>query len=210
MDRLGIFNRVVTLLKNETKFFTSSELHTWIGVDSFREIAERVHYPKSNYSCPLASGVWTVSVSSDFLKIDETKDLTFKDSTMIHKITHKNQKKIGRDQILSATPSTPANYFMENESTIGVYPPSTSGTLVIPYVKEPTSLSSDTDTNQLTKKCYMASVYWTMAQCMLKDSDSKFQFYMGLYDKETQKLESSYDGMFEEESSVSPNSNYLR
>jgi len=129
---------------------------------------------------------------------------------MVHKVTHKNQKKIGRDQILSATPSTPTNYFMENESTIGVYPPSTSGTLVVPYVKEPTSLSSDTDTNQLSQKGYMASVYWTVAQCMLKDNDSRFQLYQGLYDREVQKLEYSYDGMFEEESSVSPNSDYVR
>ena len=73
INRKNIFDRVVTLLKNETKFFTSSELHTWIGVDSFREIAERVHYPKSNYSCPLASGVWTVSVSSDFLRLTKLK-----------------------------------------------------------------------------------------------------------------------------------------
>lgn len=209
VTRLEIFNKVVTLLKKETKFFTSSELHSLIGVDSFRRIAEDIEYPKSNFSSVAVSGVWTIDMPDDFIKIDDSKDIVFNNGS-ITKVEPKDQKTIGRDQILSAAPGVPANYFMEDETTVGVYPPPISGTFVVPYVKYPTSLSTDAGTNELTRKCYMASVYWVVTECMLKDNDARYQVYSGLYDKETQRLRGLYNGMFEEHKDIYPASEYLR
>jgi len=209
INRGYIFNKVSFLIKKEMKFFTSSDVQTIIGVDSFRRIAEDIEYPKSNYSSVVNSGVWTVPMPDDFIKVDKAKDIVFSDSTGIRKITPKDQRNIGRDQVLSATPGSPENYFMEDQVTVGLYPPSTSGIIIVPYVNVPTSLSSDSDTNQLTERCYMASVYWTVAECMLKDSDEKYGVYMQKYDKEIQRLRADYGDAFEEDKDFAPNTSYL-
>ena len=209
INRQFIFNKVVFYLKNETKFFSSSDLYTIIGVDSFRRIAENIEYPKSNYSSVVASGVWTVPMPSDFIKIDRTKDIIFQGSSNINVIPPKDQRNIGRDQILTATAGTPENYFMEDQTTLGLYPPSTSGTIVVPYVSLPTSLSSDTDTNELTERCYMASIYWTVSECMLKDNDERYATYLALYEKETKRLKADYNDMYEEEKDVWPDDRYV-
>ena len=209
INRQYIFNKVVTLLKRETKFFTSSDVHMLIGVDAQMRIAEDIEYPKSNFSSNVVSGTWTVDMPSDFVKVDDGKDVIFKGDSY-SKLGPRSQKLIGRDQILSAAPSVPQYYFMEDETTVGLYPPAVSGTVVVPYVKYPTSLSTDAATNELTQKCYMASVYWVMSECMLKDNDARYQVYSGLYDKEIQRLRGKFGDMFEENFDISPAPEYLR
>jgi len=209
VNRKYIADKVFFYLKKEGKFFTSSDVHNMIGLDIFPVLAAELGYPKSNYSCVLVSGVWKVNVSSDFIKLDDSKDIIFSDGSF-HKIEFKSQKNIGRDSILSATAGIPSHYFMEDEDTIGVYPPSCSGVIDIPYVKRPTSLSSDTDTNQLTEKCYMAAVYWVVAQCMLMDNDTRYQVYEMKYDKELQRLRGDYADIFDESATVVPHKDYLR
>ena len=210
INRGYIFNKVSFLLKKEMKFFTSSDVQMTIGVDSFRRIAEDIEYPKSNYSGTVNSGLWTVPMPADFIKVDRAKDIVFADSTGIRKIRPQDQRNIGRDQVLSATPGSPENYFMEDQVTIGLYPPSTSGIIIVPYVSLPTSLSGDADANELTERCYMASVYWTVAECMLKDSDEKYAIYMTKYDKEIQRLRSNYGDMFDENKDFQPDQGYLQ
>ena len=210
INRGYIFNKVSFLLKKEMKFFTSSDVQITIGIDSFRRIAEDIEYPKSNYSGVVTSGVWIVPMPADFIKVDRAKDIVFADSTGIRKIRPQDQRNIGRDQVLSATPGSPENYFMEDQVTIGLYPPSTSGIIIVPYVSLPTSLSGDADANELTERCYMASVYWTVAECMLKDSDEKYAIYMTKYDKEIQRLRSNYGDMFDENKDFQPDQGYLQ
>jgi len=210
IDRKYIFDKVVFFLKKETKFFTSSELHMIIGVDAFRRVARDTGFPKSNYSSVMASGVWSVDMPSDFIKVDDTKDLVFKDGVGLHGLGHKKQKDIGRVNILTASPSSPYNFFMEDENTLGVYPPSTSGIVVVPYVKIPTSLSNDTATNEITERCYMAGVYWTVSECMLKDNDMRYQVYIGRYNKEVQELRGTYGELFDGDESIVPAEDYLR
>ena len=197
-------------MKNETKFFTPSELHSIIGVDSFRRIAEDIEFPRTVASSIVGSGVWKVSTPVDFIKVDRSKDMVFKDSVGTRILKQKDQKIIGRDQILTAPPSVPENYFMETQTTVGIYPPSTSGVINIPYINFPTSLSSDTTTNELTEKCYMAAVYWTVAECMLRDSDEKYIIYIGRYDKEVQRLRGIYNDLFEESKDMRPSEEYTR
>src|SRR5512145_1330233 len=124
IDRKYIFDKVVFFLKKETKFFTSSELHLAIGVDAFRRVSQDLEFPKSNYSSVLVSGAYTLSMPSDFIKVDKTKDVVFTDAARTRTLPPKDQRRIGRDQVLTATPGYPANYFMEDQTTIGIYPPS--------------------------------------------------------------------------------------
>jgi hypothetical protein len=203
IDRHYIFDKVVWHLKQETKFYSS---------DAFRKIAEDIRYPKANYSAYLASGVWTIDMPDDFIKVDETDDITFKagDTSSIIKITPKTRKLIGRDQILAATPSTPEHYFMEDQNTMGFYPPSSTsgGIMVIPYVKTPTSLSSDTDTNELTERAYQAVIYWTVSQCLLMGDDERFPIYQQLYNTEILRLQRQFGEMYEEDKDMIPDERY--
>lgn len=210
INRQYIFNKVAILLKNETRFFTSAEIHSIIGVDSFRRIASDIQFPKTNYSSAMVSGAYTVSMPSNFVKVDKESDITFEDSTGIRKLTPKTKKVLGRDQILSATPSSPENYFMENQSSLGIYPPCTSGTIVVPYVNRPTSLSSDTDTNELTEEGYMASVYYTLLECMEKDNDQRYALYEGKYQQEIRRLRGIYDERFDVDEALVPDNEYIR
>jgi hypothetical protein len=208
-----IFNKVMVYLKSESKFFTSAEIMSTIGIDSFRVIAEAIEFPKANFSGVMGSGVWTISVSTpgDFIKVDKAKDIVFSDAAGIRKLNPKTQKLIGRDQILSAIPGSPENYFLEDQLTLGVYPPSTSGTIVIPYVQRPTALSSTSDTNQLTEECYMASVFYTVQQCMMKDNDERAASYGKMYADEIDRLKRQvYGELFEEEKDYQPSQEYLR
>jgi len=212
IDQQYIFNKVMVYLKSESKFFTSGEILSTIGIDSFRRIAEDLEFPKATFSAAMGSGVWTVSITTpgDFIKIDKTKDVVFTDATNIRKLRPRTQKLIGRDQILSAVPGSPQNYFMEDQSTLGVYPPSTSGTITIPYVQRPTSLSSLTDTNELTEECYMASVFYTVEQCMMKDNDERAAVYAKKYAVEIDRLKTIYNEMYEEPKDLIPAEGYLR
>lgn len=212
INREYIFNEVVWHLKQETKFFTSGKLHLLIGVDAFRRIAEDLRYPKTNISAGLVSGNWTLDVPSDFIKIDETDDIVYrKDNTSgILLIRPKARKLIGRDQILTATAGIPESYFMEDQTTIGFYPPSDGGTVVVPYVKVPISLSSDTDVNELTERAYPAAVYWVVGQCLLMDDDERYLVYQNLYLGEIQRLHRQYGEMFEEDRDMVPDENYTR
>jgi len=210
IDRHYIFDKVNFFLKKENKFFTSSELHMTIGVDSFRRIGEELNYPKTNYSSIIASGEYQISTPSDFIKIDQNHELTVELSSTIYTLEPKTSKLIGRQNILDPTNAIPQNYYMETESLIGLYPPgNTSMIVVIPYVKYATALSSDTDTNELTENCYMAAVYWTVGECMLKDNDERFATYMQLYDREILRLKSKYGEMFEEDKDLMPDDRYL-
>jgi hypothetical protein len=215
IDKRYIFNKTMFYLKKESKFFTSSDVSMIIGVDAFRRIAENIDYPKSNFSTFIASGVWTVTMPSDFLKVDQNKDVVFQNATNTYKVEPKYQKDIGRHIILQPPGSQiPQNYFMEDHTTVGLYPPSTSGIIVVPYVSIPTSLSTDTDTNQLTETCYMAAVYWTVSECMLKDDDakddSKFTKFYTLYEKETLRLRKRFGEMYEINYDLSPHEDYLQ
>lgn len=209
IDRQYIFNKVVFYLKNETKFFTSSDLQTIIGVDSFNRIAEDLEYPKAHFSGTVTSGQWLVPMPDDFIKIDKTQDIVFTDITQTHTLPPKDQRVIGRDQILTAIPGTPQNYFMEDQFTMGIYPPCTSGIIVVPYVQQPTSLSSDTDTNDLTERCYMAAVYWTVTECMLKDNDERHLVYAQRYEREIRRLRANFNDMFEEDKDMIPADGYI-
>jgi len=211
IDRKYIFDRVSWHLKKETKYFMSGDLHTLIGIDAFRRIAEDIRYPKVNMSAYMTSGQWRINISSDFIKVDETDDIVYEYSgSSIVKITPKAKKLIGRDQLMTASPGIPSNYFMENETTIGFYPPSTSGCIVIPYVQVPTSLSSDADTNQLTERCYQAAVFWSVSQCLLMDDDERYLVYQRLYDIEIARINRMYNEMYEEDKDVIPHEDYLR
>jgi len=211
IDRRYIFNKVNFLLKQENKFFTSSEIHMLIGVDSFRRIAEDINYPKTNFSSYVASGVWSVSSPSDFIKVDATSEVTFQDSSDTYKLDPEIKTNIGRANILTATPGTPSNYFMESESKIGIYPPSTSGCIVVPYVSHPTSLSSDTDTNELTEQAYMAAAYWTVHECFLKDNDEKRAGkYEIKYLGEIKRLNKRFGDLYEVPHDIQPDEDYTQ
>lgn len=209
-DRKYIFDKVMFILKQESQFFTSGEIHMMIGVDAFKRIAEDLDYPKTNYSSYMASGAYQVSAPSDFLKIDENSQVVYRDSGGYHELTPKKQTSIGRHIVMSATPGTPANYFMESESMMAVYPPSTSGCIVIPYVKEPTSLSSDTDTNELTRQAYMAAVYWVVQESFNKDNDPRSQKYEAKYQMEVNRLKGRFGEMFEIDYALKPHDDYVR
>jgi len=210
IDRKYIFDKANFFLKKENKFFTSSELHLAIGVDAFRRVSQDLEFPKSNYSSVLASGVYTLAMPSDFVKVDKTKDVVFTDSSRTRNLPPRDQRRIGRDQILTATPGNPTNYFMEDQTTIGVYPPSTSGIIVVPYVQQATSLSSDSATNQLTDKAYMAATYWVVAECMLKDNDARFDTYAKLYTGEILRLRKELGELYEETKDFYPDAEYTR
>ena len=209
IDRAHIFNKVMFFLKRESKFFTSTEVHMAIGVDAPRQVARDLNFPKTDYSGSVASGVWQVTMPSDFLKLDSNAKPTFEDSSSIMDLTPKSQTNIGRANIMSATPGTPQNFFMKTETVMGLYPPSTSGTIVVPYVKVPTSLSSDTDTNALTDNCYMAMAYYVVGECMLKDGDARAQSYYSLYENTISRLKRQYGELFEEDIDMAPSEDYL-
>ncbi len=208
--RKNIFDKVNFYLKQENKFFTSSEIHLSIN-DAFRRIAEDIDYPKTNYSSYMTSGQWSVSTPADFLKIDKNSQITYESTSgSVNILKSKLQTDIGRDYIMTKSPSIPESYFEESESKIGVYPSSTSGCLVIPYVKAPTALSSDTDTNELTENCYMAAVWWGVAECMLKDSDPRAQGFIGLYTGEITRLKRRYGSRFEQSFNLEPHPSYIK
>lgn len=208
IDRQYIFNKVAFFLKKENKFFTSAELHMAIGVDVFRRIAEEIDYPKTELSTYIASGVWKLSTPVDFLKIDQNREVTYQDDSNTYVLDPKTQKKIGRHNILNADPGTPENYFMETESQIGIYPPGTSGSIIVPYVKIPTSLSTDAASNEIINQTYMAATYWTVGECMLKDNDPRFTTYQQLYNNEILRLRKRFGEMFEEVKDIEPDENY--
>lgn len=205
-----IFDKSMFFLKKESKTFTSNDVKTIIGVDSFKRIAEEIGYPKSNYQVTLTSGSWLISAPTDFIKIDRNLDATYYNGTDIVDVKPKEAAEIGRANIIDADPSTPQYYFMETESKIGIYPPCTSGKVIIPYVKHPTSLSADTDTNELTEKCYMASVYWTVSECLMKDEDPRASGFREMYHNEISRLKSIYAMIFDIRRDMKPHKDYVR
>jgi hypothetical protein len=211
IDKAYIFRKTMFYLKKESKFYTSSDVSMIIGVDAFRRIAENIDFPKSNYSSFIASGVWTVTMPTDFLKIDQNKDVVFSDYSTTYLLKPKYQKDIGRHILLRPPAScVPQNYFMEDQVTVGIYPPSTSGLVVIPYVKVPTSLSSDSDTNELTDNCYMAAVYWTVSECLTKAEDDRAPTFELRFDKECMRLRKRFQEAMEINYDISPDEDYLQ
>lgn len=206
----NIYDKTMFFLKKEGKFFTSSDIKQTITVDSFKRIAEELGYPKETYQVILTSGSWVVSAPTNFIRIDKNSDMTYYNGVNVTKIEPAIQSDIGRDEILSAEPDTPSQYFMETENKIGLYPPATSGLVVIPYVKSPTVMSADTDTNELSERCYMAAVYWTVSECMLTDSDERYVGYRQLYDKEIDRLKDQYRIIMEIPKDVKPHRRYLK
>lgn len=212
ITRKDIFDKVNFFCKKENRFFASSDLLTIINRDAMKRIAEDVMYPKANYSGYLSSGTYLVSAPVDFLKVDSNSQIVFQDYTGVHKLYPKEKQDIGYDSILTSisTPTSPTEYYMETESIIGIYPPCTSGNFVIPYVKRPTALSSDADTNEITERCYMAAVYWTLTECMIADTDERSIFYEQKYQTEIARLKDQYRRGFEITRDYRPNKDYVK
>jgi len=211
IDRNYIYEKTMFYLKKESKFFTSAEVVSIISTDAFRRIAEEIGYPKTSHSSTLTSGAWVVSSPIDFVKIDTNLQATYSDGITTVDLKPKEQWNIGRSAVLTATPGVPQYYFMETENKIGINPPSytTSGVVAIPYVKVPTTLSSGGSTNELTEKCYMAAVYWTVSECLLKDSDERSQAFREMYNNEISRLKSQYNMMFDIRRDLKPHQDYI-
>lgn len=210
IDRKHIFDKINFFLKRENKFFTSSEILLSIN-DAFKRIAEDIDYPKTHYSTYVASGAWQISTPANFLKLDKNSQVTYESvSGSINALKPKLQTDIGRDVILTQAPGTPESYFEENEAMLGLYPASTSGCLVVPYVKAPTNLSSDTDTNELTEHCYMAAAWWVVSECMLKDNDQRFETYSKNWQAELNRLRRRFGNRFEQDHNLNPHPTYAR
>lgn len=210
ITRSDIFNKISFFLKKENKFFTSSDVLSIINQDAFPRLAEELMYPKTVYSGYLSSGAYLVSSPSDFIKIDSNSHVVFKDGSDTRNLYPKEKYELGQAEILTADPGTPSQYYMENESQIGIYPPCTSGCINIPYVKKPTWLSSDTATNEISERGYMAVVYWTVATCMITDSDERFVGFRQQYDLEIARLKSQYRRMYEIQKDIKPHRNYVK
>ena len=209
-DRLFIEGKIRTFVREEkARFWTSSEIHVGIN-DGFRQIAEDINYPKADYSGYIASGAYTFSMSSDFIKIDPDSEVIWKDGSGTNVLTPARLKDIGRHTMLTATPGTPQNYFFIKENQLGIYPPSTSGCIVVPIIAEPTHLSSDTDTNELTEQCYMADAYWVAWEAFHKDKDPRTASYNALYNNEINRIKGRFGDMWEIEYQMTPHEDYLK
>jgi hypothetical protein len=204
-----IYEKTMFYLKQESKFFTSAEVRSIIANDAFKRIAEEIGYPKENHAVVLGSGSWVVSSPTDFIKIDTNIQATYYNGVSITNLKPKEQWEIGRAEVLSATPGIPQYYFMETENKIGINPPATSGQVIIPYVKAPTVMLSGGSTNELSEKCYMAAVYWTVSECLLKDSDERSQAFREMYNNEISRLKSQYNMMFDIRRDLKPHQNYI-
>lgn len=209
IDRQFIFNKVNFFLRQENKFFTSSEVLSLIKDEAFWTVARDINYPKANYSAYLASGAYLVSTPSDFIRVSPNDKITYRDASSYYELEPAEKTDIGVETILTASPATPEMYYPENEALIGIYPPSLSGTVVIPYVKKPATLSSDNSTNELTEKCYLAATYWTVKECMLKDTDERYKVFEMLYNNELGKLEAMYNITFNTPKDIKPHKDYL-
>lgn len=181
IDRLWIFNRVQFHLKNETNFFTSTPLINLVSVDAWIKIAGDVGYPRTALSTTVTQGQFQVAAPSNFLRLDDCKDFEFR-----------------KDNGIDSMPEVPDNYYLDNNNMIGFYPPAIkAGTVKIPYVMTPTSLSSDTSTNELTDKCADAAIYYIASECMLRANDPKHEIYVAKYDKEIERLKRIYGTKYE-------------
>jgi len=210
-----IWDKVSFYVKGEHKFFTSAQIKSIITEDAFNRIAEEVGYPKSNHSSYLTSGEWVVSSPANFIKVDANSQVTYKDASNTIRLKPKEQIAIGRDNILTATPGTPSDYFLESDTKIGIYPPCTSGCVVIPYVSRPSwtsgvALVDDTSTNELTERCYMAAVYWTVSENFIKDGDERGTGFREMYHNEISRLKSQYNMMLEIRRDVKPHAQYIK
>jgi hypothetical protein len=175
-----IFNKVVFHLKNETKFFTSNDLATMIGVDVWKKLAEDIEYPIGYISSIVSVGAHSLSTPSDFIKCKQHKENTLRKP----------------DPSITVASGVPDNYWLDNTGQIGWYPPATgTQTVVIPYVKEPTSLSGDSSTNELTERGFNAAVYWVVSECMLRDNDARYTSFLSLYQNEVARLNGILGGM---------------
>lgn len=205
-----MFDKSMFFLKNESKFFTSADVKNMLAIDSFKRISEEIGYPKGTHTVYLTSGSWIVSAPIDFIKVDVNSDVTYYNGSSITKVKPKEQSEIGRAEILGANPSIPTNYFLESETKIGFYPPSTSGQVLIPYVKHPTIMSSDTDTNELSERCYMAAIYWTVSECLMRDKDERASGFREMYHNEVNRLKTQYNMMLDIKKHMYPHRDYLR
>lgn len=173
INRQWIFNNVMFHLKNETKFFTSSAIMQMVGVDVWKKIAEDVEYPIAYLSINASAGAASVSTPNDFVKVKNHKTTTLR----------------LLDPTVTMASGVPDNYWLDDFGIINWYPPSIAAvTVIIPYVNEPTSLSTDVATNELTERACHAAVYWIVSECMLKDNDQRYTAYLSLYQNEVNRL----------------------
>ena len=211
ITRLDIWNEINFQLKKENKFFTSSDIHRTINQVANRRVAEDVSYPRTSFSTYVTSGQYLISAPGDFIKVDQNSWVTYESTSgNVTKLKPRELRDIGTDNVLTATPGTPGNYFMQNEATFGVYPPSTSGCVVIPYVYRPTDLSSDTSGNQITERCYMAIVYKSCESLLAADSDTRSLFFEKKYEYEVKRLRGQYNEMLEITRDAKPHKDYVR
>lgn len=177
INRQWVFNNVMWHLKNETKFFTSSAIMQMVGVDVWKKISEDIEYPTANISVVVSAGSVSVSTPSDFVKLKNHK------TTVMRML----------DPTITMASGVPDNYWLDDYGVINWYPPSIgAGTVIIPYVNEPTSLSTDAGVNELTERGCHAAVYWIVSECMLRDNDSRYTAYLSLYQNEVARLKSLY------------------
>jgi len=203
-----IIDKVYFFLREEAKFFTSSTVYSIIENDAFRRIAEDIDYPKTNASSVMGSGEYIVSAPINFLKIDQNWNPTFKDYGGTRDLEPTTA--ISRATILTATPGTPQEYTEWNQTQFAIHPPSTSGTIVLPYVMNPTTLSGDADTNELTEDCYMAAVFYTLQECMMKDNDQRAGYWESKYNSEIGRLRKRFNEKYEVGFNIVPKRDYLR
>jgi len=212
INRLSIWNEVNFQLKKENKFFTSSDILRTINDIAMRRVAEDVSYPRTSYSTYMTSGQYIVSSPIDFIKVDQNSWVTYESTSgNISKLKPKELREIGTENVLTAKPATvPQNYFMQNENLFGVYPPSTSGCIVIPYVHRPTDLSGDADVNEITERSFLAVVYKSCEHLMAADSDERSLFYKNEYDGEIKRLKGQYNSMMEITRDMKPSKDYAK
>ena len=211
ITRRFIFDKVNFFLKQENKFFTSAEVLSMIDNEAFNFVARDINYPKTNYSAYLASGKYLVSTPTDFIKVSPNDKIVYRDASSTHELDPKEKTDIGVTEIYTATPSIPEYYYPENESHIGIYPPCTSGIVIIPYVKKPTILTNDSSVNEITEQCYLAAVYWTTKECMLKDKDlERYIVFEKLYNYEVENLKAHYNITFGTPKDIRPHKDWIR
>jgi hypothetical protein len=172
ITRQWIFDKVVFHLKNETKFFTSSVLLQMIGVDVWKRIAEDVEYPTATMSAAVSSISVSVSTPSDFIKVRQHKEIFLRKE----------------NEAITNASNVPTNYWLDDTGLVNFYPPVTTTNIQIPYVSEPTSLSTDAATNELTERGRYAAIYWVVSECMLRDNDARYTSFLALYNNEVQRL----------------------
>jgi hypothetical protein len=177
-------------------FFTGPDILVAIN-DGFAEIGKRVLRPKTCYSAYVASGDRYVTLSSNFICVDEDKGVAFADGSGTRELTAKDVTSIGKGTYATTTPGSPANYYEESESRLGLHPPCISGCINAFVITKPGVLVSADDTNELTDRCGTAVAKFAAAECQLKDGNSdRYAALMLGFESDAVKLIDDYDMAF--------------